>query len=136
MFKSCSDCSEGIERMIHLSGELKKGGAEILLIHTLSALVRLHELKHASAAEWSSRVDREMARCESEISPEIMKRYQIMEERYGKTALVPLKKGICTGCYLHQPKSGGIELSNQLYQCHYCGRLLYHLEDLYDESMF
>ncbi|MBN1902989.1 hypothetical protein JW926_16820 [Candidatus Sumerlaeota bacterium] len=122
--------------MIHLSEESRKGGASQLLIHTLSALVRLHELKHASPMYRTLRDENEIARCELEISPEIMKRYQIMEERYGSAALVPIKNGICTGCYLHQPKSGGIELTNSLYQCHYCGRLLYHLEDLYDESAF
>ena len=122
--------------MSHHSQELLKGGINSLLIRTLSALVRLHELKHANSQKRSSRDANQIARCESEISPEILKLYQIMEERYGSTALVPLKKEICTGCYLHQPKSGGIELTGQVYQCHYCGRLLYQLEDLYDESLF
>jgi predicted nucleic acid-binding Zn-ribbon protein len=127
---------DGRKRMIHRSQEFRKGGVNSVLIHTLSALVRLHELKHANSQDRSSRDASEIARCESEISFEIMKRYLIMEERYGSTAMVPLRNGICTGCYLHQPGSGGIELTNQIYQCHYCGRLLYQLEDLYDESMF
>lgn len=136
MFKLCNLSPKGKKRMNHRSIEVKKGGISSLLIHTLSALVRFHELRHVNAQNRSSRDASEIARCESEISPEIMKRYQIMEERYGNTALVPLKNGICTGCYLHQPKSGGIELTGQIYQCHSCGRLLYELEDLYDESMF
>jgi len=102
-----------------------------VFLNTLPALFQFHELKHSSRVLTTHDED-ELRRCEAELSSDILKRYQILEERFGDEALVPLHKGICTGCNMHQPKSGFIELASQIYQCHYCMRLLYNPEDLYD----
>lgn len=107
-----------------------------LLINTLSALVRLHELRHNQTQKTPSRQDIEIRRCESELSKEILKLYYILEERFGDSALMPMKNDICMGCYMHQPKGAMKEVFDQLYECHYCKRLLYNPEDLYDESGF
>ena len=102
-----------------------------MLVNTLPALLQLHELKHSSRFLTSHDED-EIRRCEAEISSDMLKRYQTLEERFGDTALAPLNKSICTECNMHQPKSGFIELANHIYQCHYCRRILYDPEDLYD----
>jgi predicted nucleic acid-binding Zn-ribbon protein len=102
-----------------------------VLLNTLPALFLLHELKHCSRVLTTHDED-ELRRCEAEIASDILKRYQILEERLGDAALAPLHNGICTGCNMHQPRSGFIELASQIYECHYCRRLLYNPEDLYD----
>ena len=106
-----------------------------MLLHTLSALVRLHELKYHTTED-TDRKEKEIKRCESELPPEVLKRYHQMEEQYGETALVPIANNVCTGCFIKQPNLGVKEITDQIYQCQYCGRLMYNPQDLYDESGF
>ncbi|MCX6999736.1 MAG: hypothetical protein NT106_05490 [Candidatus Sumerlaeota bacterium] len=103
-----------------------------MLLHTLSALTRLHELEFGTE-KGTVRTDIERIRCEHEISQAILKRYNILVERYGKTALVPIENNICSGCNIKQPNTGPIEVSSQIYQCSHCGRLLYYPDDLYED---
>ena len=106
-----------------------------MLLHTLSALVRLHELTHGDNSH-SPRTEIEKTRCEEELSLDLLKRYQILEERHGESAVVPVTNSICGGCFIRQPNSGMNEIASQLYQCQHCGRILYDPEDLYEESGF
>ncbi len=106
-----------------------------MLLHTLPALFRLHELKYFTSLKSREDVERaetEKARCRRKLAPEPLRRYEVLEERYGKTALVPVKNSVCTGCFIRQPGSGLIEVGEEIYQCQHCGRLLYRPEELYE----
>ena len=110
-----------------------------MLLHTLPALFRLHELNYFTSprtTQEKARAEREKTRCRDELSSALLKRYEVLKEHYGKTALVPLKNGVCTGCFITQPESGLIEVEDGIYQCQHCGRLLYKPEELYEESGF
>lgn len=100
-----------------------------MLLHTLSTLARLHELNFSKAGE-TVKGNLEKKLCESEISSEILKQYHIVAERYGKTALVPIQKNTCTGCFITQPRTGPNELAPGIYQCTHCGRFLFSPDDL------
>ena len=106
-----------------------------MLLHTLSALVRLHELTFYPE-EHAVRASVESGRCESEISPEVMKEYRRQLTRHGETALVALKNRTCTGCFIQQSLSALEEIGPQIYQCQHCGRLMYRLSELYDEAVY
>lgn len=106
-----------------------------MLLQTLSALVRLHELKCKTDVD-NQRSSKEIKRCRSEIPNDILKKYDILWERFGKTALVPLKNKTCTGCYIKQPIANLSDLGHQIYQCHHCRRMMYFPDDLYEESGF
>ncbi len=106
-----------------------------MLLHTLTALVRYHELQHSRHGT-SPRILSELIALKDEIPAEVMQRYRVLEERYGQTALVLLNDDVCMGCFIRQPASALREIAPNLHQCNHCGRLMYEQDHLDDEEVF
>ncbi|MFH0795327.1 MAG: hypothetical protein V2A74_14995 [bacterium] len=109
------------------------------MIDSMSALLRLHELKfdhgHASDEE-KRRIKKEIDRCRAELDPELLQRYETLKGRYGRTALVQMENNTCMGCFISIPASKAENITDELGCCEQCGRLLYNPEHAFDTSLY
>jgi len=99
-----------------------------MLLDTLSALVRLHDLetrRSFSSPEELDRAKREIERCRAEIPAVVLEAYATRKARYGATAVVPIVKNTCSGCHISLPKSGVEEIAEDVHVCDHCNRLIY-----------
>ena len=73
-----------------------------------------------------SAIDAEIASLESEIDPVIMGRYRTIRRKYDRP-LVPVRKGVCYGCFVKFPTARESEMDEQgaPILCESCGRMLY-----------
>jgi len=62
----------------------------------------------------------------SDISKTILKRYEFIRTRYGKS-VVKAENGACTGCFMHLPPQMFIEVqrATKMLMCPSCSRILY-----------
>jgi predicted nucleic acid-binding Zn-ribbon protein len=62
------------------------------------------------------------------LSPEVLRRYERLMERYER-AVVPVYKGICLGCFMSLPTAQAQNVKRQegIKGCENCGRILYWL---------
>ena len=62
------------------------------------------------------------------LSPEILRRYERLLERYER-AVVPVHRGICLGCFMSLPTAQVQTVKRQegIKTCENCGRILYWL---------
>jgi predicted nucleic acid-binding Zn-ribbon protein len=63
----------------------------------------------------------------SEIERDLAKKYEMIKKRQNGLAVVPVVKGVCTGCHLNIPPQLYNELrkSDQVLSCPYCNRIIY-----------
>ncbi len=102
------------------------------MLGPLESLIRLHELTvDKPDVKNRRRMRAEVDRCKLELPPEIVDRHEYLVGRYGKSALVPIKGGCCTGCYISVPSSRE-SLEEGLYACEQCGRLLFDESKVFD----
>jgi hypothetical protein len=89
--------------------------------------------KKKTEAELHS-LDEEILTCQkrlqdlsSEIERDLMKKYEIIKKRKNGLAVVPVLKGICTGCHLNIPPQLYNEIlkSDQVLSCPNCNRIIY-----------
>ena len=93
------------------------------MIAPLAALLRLHELQTSGEAE-SPMGRREEARLLQPLSSALLEQYQNLQRRYGDSAIVPMERRICKGCYMRQPAIPE-EVEEDVHVCQNCSRLLY-----------
>ena len=100
------------------------------MLSSLGTLLRYHELaiKEISGRA-TRRVRAEKARCDQELSPQLMGRYQYLFSRYRASAVTPLRSGCCSGCYVHVAKSKHNKVDEGVYVCEQCGRLLFDADE-------
>lgn len=90
------------------------------LIDNVSALLRLQELEQNSKNSCSKE---EIGKLKSNLSDELMHRYEYLRKKFGKTAVVPVKNKLCYGCYItNAAQSKPIE--EGVYVCEHCGRMM------------
>jgi predicted nucleic acid-binding Zn-ribbon protein len=99
-----------------------------MLLDTLSALIRLHDLEtrpffHTS--EERERAEREIDRCREELDDSLLSAYEARKVRYGRTAVVPMSRNTCTGCNIALPSKGVKEIAEDVHVCEHCNRLIY-----------
>ncbi|HYQ85886.1 MAG TPA: C4-type zinc ribbon domain-containing protein [Bacteroidota bacterium] len=60
------------------------------------------------------------------VDPEDLERYERIRKAKGGTAVVPVKRGACGGCFNRVPPQKILEIRQnlKLYQCEHCGRIL------------
>jgi predicted nucleic acid-binding Zn-ribbon protein len=104
------------------------------MISPLVALIRLNELESDAAATPSPNRTAEAHRLTQAFSTETQHRYLRMRRRYGATAIVPVERGICMGCFMRQPAVPK-EIEEDVYECQNCGRFLYEPEVAFDYSV-
>lgn len=103
------------------------------MLGPLEALIRLHELSVGDSMEIDEdRAGIERERCVSELPRDIVDRYEFLLERYGHSAIAPVKGDCCMGCFVHVPTSRVNQIEEGLYLCEHCGRLLYDESKVYD----
>ncbi|MEJ2033664.1 MAG: C4-type zinc ribbon domain-containing protein [Deltaproteobacteria bacterium] len=63
-----------------------------------------------------------------EVSPALLRKYEMLRERRNGTALAPVHNGVCRGCNMNIPPQLFIELqkAEQLLSCPTCNRLMFH----------
>lgn len=107
------------------------------VLDTLSALIRLQELEFktdfATRAE-KRKAEAEIDRCKAEVEPEVLEKYEVLKQRYGRTAIARLERNTCSGCCISVPLSNMTALAEDVYVCEHCGRLLYKSDDAYYEA--
>ena len=75
-----------------------------------------------------SAVDDEIESLKGEIEPEIMRRFETIRRKYDRP-LVPMRRGVCYGCFVKFPTGRMAELVDQdtPILCESCGRMLYQI---------
>lgn len=69
----------------------------------------------------------EIESLKKEISPAVLRKYERIAEKYDRP-LVPVRKGVCYGCFVRFPTARMSELSEETpTTCESCGRLLYEI---------
>jgi predicted nucleic acid-binding Zn-ribbon protein len=61
------------------------------------------------------------------IAADLLARYAQVRKRHAR-AVVPVRAGICLGCFVRRPTMTGGHRPAALETCERCGRLLFHLE--------
>ena len=103
------------------------------MLDPLEALIRLHEHSVSSKTnDLDSRAEAEVERCKAELPPEAVEQYEYLLKRYGASAVVPIKNGCCSGCYIQIPSSRQNQLEEGIFICEQCGRLLYDESKVYN----
>ena len=75
-----------------------------------------------------SAIDVEIESLEEEIDPAIMRRYQTIRRKYDRP-LVPVRRGVCYGCFVKFPTARLSEMDERdaPILCESCGRMLYQI---------
>jgi len=75
-----------------------------------------------------SAIDAEIEGLEREIEPAIMRRYQAIRRKFDRP-LVPVRRGVCYGCFVKFPTARIAEMNEQdaPILCESCGRMLYQI---------
>lgn len=75
-----------------------------------------------------SAIDAEIEDLEREIDPAIMRRYQSIRRKYDRP-LVPVRRGVCYGCFVRFPTARLSEMDEKdaPIVCESCGRMLYQI---------
>jgi hypothetical protein len=73
-----------------------------------------------------SAIDEEIESLKAEIDPTIMRRYESIRRKYDRP-LVPVRRGVCYGCFVKFPTARMAEMSegDSAIICESCGRMLY-----------
>lgn len=105
-----------------------------MLLDPLSALIRLNDLESNDPAvvKKSTRIQREIERCRLALESAVLKHYDDRRKRFGKTAVVPIERGSCSGCNITLPAVGLKEIAEDVHVCSSCDRLIYDPELVYD----
>lgn len=77
------------------------------------------------------RLRQEREQLRGEVEPSLLRRfYLIMERRQGR-AVVPVRDGSCSGCYMHLPPqlANEVQRGASLITCPHCSRVLYWEEE-------
>jgi uncharacterized protein len=75
-----------------------------------------------------SAIDEEIESLKSEIDPEVMRRYETIRRKYDRP-LVPVRRGVCYGCFVKFPMARLAEMNEKGIPilCESCGRMLYQI---------
>lgn len=98
------------------------------------ALVRLHELEFGDPGVQATpeRVQAEIDRCRTEITPTVLNRYERLKQRFRKAALAEASGRACSGCRMSIPNTMMTRLQNGLVAvCDNCGRLVYNPDSVF-----
>ncbi|MBW3660079.1 MAG: hypothetical protein KY397_00395 [Gemmatimonadetes bacterium] len=72
-------------------------------------------------------IETEIESLREEISPAVLRRYERIAGKYSRP-LVPVRRGVCYGCFVRFPTARISELSEETpTTCESCGRLLYQI---------
>ena len=73
-------------------------------------------------------IDEEIDGLKAEIDPAIMRRYESIRRKYDRP-LVPVRRGVCYGCFVKFPTARLTEMSDRdtPIVCESCGRMLYQI---------
>ncbi|MBI1293137.1 hypothetical protein GC173_18170 [bacterium] len=104
------------------------------MIAPLAALIRYHEMKCGTEGSVSPSRASEEFRLLQSIPPELQKRYLRVQKRHSISAVVPVERGVCTGCHMRQPPMV-TEVAEEVYECQHCSRLLYDPDVAYEHSV-
>lgn len=66
------------------------------------------------------------AQLANQLSSDCLKMYERIATRYPR-AIVPMRDGVCFGCFVRQPtkKAAELEPEDQMEHCQRCGRILF-----------
>lgn len=72
-------------------------------------------------------INAEIENLKREIDPPLLRRFEKIAGKYDRP-LVPVRKGVCYGCFVRFPTARLAEIAeNQPATCDNCGRLLYRI---------
>jgi predicted nucleic acid-binding Zn-ribbon protein len=66
-----------------------------------------------------------LRRLRSRLTGDILHKYETRKRRYGATSVVPVRRGICTGCQVALCLKTRRNVDHGVTECEHCGRLLY-----------
>lgn len=101
------------------------------MIHPLAALIRFHEMQTEASAKPEAPPQQEALRLQQAMSPTLQHHYLKLFARYGSTAVLPLRRGVCTGCHMRHPAGAG-KLAEGVSQCQNCHRLVYDADEAFE----
>ena len=105
------------------------------MIAPLAALIRYHEIySEAPAAEETPFRLSEKTRLLQAMDQNLHRRYLKMHRRHGISTVVPMERGICTGCHMRQPSRPNL-VEEDIYECQNCGRFLYDPDVAYEYNV-
>lgn len=71
-------------------------------------------------------LEAEIQSLKTEIGPRMLRRYEKIAAKYERP-LVPMRKGVCYGCFVRFPTAKLSQVSEEPLTCESCGRLLYRV---------
>lgn len=73
-------------------------------------------------------IDDEIESLKAEIDPGVMRRYESIRRKYDRP-LVPMRRGVCYGCFVKFPtgRMAEVEERESPILCESCGRMLYQI---------
>ena len=71
-------------------------------------------------------IDAEILSLRDEIDPPLLRRFDRIASKYDRP-LVPVRNGVCYGCFVRYPTAKLSALGDSLVTCESCGRLLYRI---------
>ncbi|MBM3335527.1 hypothetical protein FJY63_12780 [Candidatus Sumerlaeota bacterium] len=104
------------------------------MLSETQAIVRLHEIEFGQEPPSSrGRAEAEARLCRSEISQNLLRKYEALKQRYGARAVVEVEDGTCSGCHLSLPKSlvDGLNRGGWVL-CDHCARILFDPDKVFD----
>jgi predicted nucleic acid-binding Zn-ribbon protein len=78
----------------------------------------------ATAPDAMAALESEIEKLKAEIDPRVLKRYETIARKYERP-LVPVRKGVCFGCFVRFPTARVSQKTSEVTTCENCGRLLY-----------
>jgi predicted nucleic acid-binding Zn-ribbon protein len=71
-------------------------------------------------------IDTEIESLRAEIDRAVLRRFDRIATKYDRP-LVPVRNGVCYGCFVQYPTAKIADLGDALTTCESCGRLLYRI---------
>lgn len=111
--------------------EEKMAAHQASLDEKTADLTRLNSELEEKKAAWEEALEEKTRQRDSikgDISPAILKKYEMIRSRRGGLALAVVKEETCQGCYIHIPPQVFIQLQKgvaELIYCPHCYRILY-----------
>lgn len=88
------------------------------------------EKENQETAAVMENLKKERDRIAGSIPPELLDEYEFIFEKKAGKAIVAVKAGVCTGCFMSIPPQtvNDIRKGNKIHYCQYCSRILFYPE--------
>jgi predicted nucleic acid-binding Zn-ribbon protein len=102
---------------------------------SLRALISLQTMEFNEADEQKTGIGNKEEQLRQMVPSDVLDVYDTLKERFQEQTVVRVDNGACTGCHIMVPSSLSIEITNNVFLCEHCGRMLYSSENSTAKSL-